>query len=303
MSAQWESQELLQPITAEQPCGENLEDTALLASFDAFRLFGQPTPLDPPPEWAVIRTRALEALEKSKDLRLLAHLGTALLRTDGLAAFSQTLQVASQWLETYWAGTYPLIDEDAILRRNALNCFADPIAVVDGLRRLPLVVSRQHGVFSLRDVDIVGGQMQPAEGETRPDEQRLEAAFLEMPIEPMQQLQQSVADGLAATKSIEKTMSAEGGPDAMPGFEGLAAQLTKIDRTPWQQRRGQGTADARGHQAQAVEAALAENPALGRYRDERGRNWLHLCCMARPANGSGPSVRTADLIAKIAKLK
>ncbi len=41
---------MLQPITPEQPCGESLEDTPLLASFDAFRLFGQARPLDAPPE-------------------------------------------------------------------------------------------------------------------------------------------------------------------------------------------------------------------------------------------------------------
>src|SRR6266850_518270 len=107
--------ELLEPITADRPCGENLEDTPLLASFDTFRLFGQSTtpegrldPRDlegkrllPPPEWSEIKNRALEALRKSKDFRLLAHLGTASLRTDGLPAFAETLTIASQWLETY----------------------------------------------------------------------------------------------------------------------------------------------------------------------------------------------------------
>ena len=39
MSARWDSAQLLQPITEAQPCGESLEDTELLASFDAFRLF------------------------------------------------------------------------------------------------------------------------------------------------------------------------------------------------------------------------------------------------------------------------
>ena len=107
MSAQWEGQALLEPISAEQPCGENLEDTAVLSSFDALRLFGQarspeaPPDVDgdekelakakPPIEWGQIRDEALEALSKSKDLRLLAYLGTALLRTDGLPAFTQTL--------------------------------------------------------------------------------------------------------------------------------------------------------------------------------------------------------------------
>src|SRR5258708_519760 len=152
MSARWESAQLLQPITEDQPCGERLEDTELLASFDAFRLFGQSRPLDAPaepnekripkpaesPEWVDIRDKAIDALAKSKDLRLLAYLGTAVLRTDGLPAFSETLRVASQWLAQYWTQTYPLVDEAAVLRRNALSCLADPMAVIDSVRRLPL---------------------------------------------------------------------------------------------------------------------------------------------------------------------
>ena len=122
------AQDLLLPITPDQPCGENLEYTLVL-ELDAFRLFGQAKPLDAPaepdekrvpkppdsPEWREIRDKALEALARSKDLRLLAHLGTALLRTDGVVAFSETIAIASEWLERYWSQTYPLVDEDAIV--------------------------------------------------------------------------------------------------------------------------------------------------------------------------------------------
>src|SRR4051794_9165802 len=170
MSARWEGEEaLLQPITPEQPCGDNLEDTELLASFDSYRVFGQSRSLDaieekgekgekgppppPPPDWAAIRARSVEALAKSKDLRLLAHLAAALLRTDGVPAFAATLNVAMQWLETYWAQVYPLVDEDAILRRNALNNFADPMAMIDRLRRVPLGKNRQHGRVSPPPLD------------------------------------------------------------------------------------------------------------------------------------------------------
>ena len=167
MSPEW-NQTLLQPITAEAPCGESLEDTQLLASFDAFRVFGQSTPLDPAPPWGEIKNHALEALGKSKDLRVLAFLGSAVLRTDGFPAFSNTLNVAAKWLEMYWIQVHPVVSEDAILRRNALNCFADSMGVVDGLRRIPLVTSRVHGTVSLRDVDIASGQVVPKEGEPRP---------------------------------------------------------------------------------------------------------------------------------------
>ena len=44
MNGRWE--QLLRPISEEHPCGKNLEDTDLLASFDTFRLFAQKRPLD-----------------------------------------------------------------------------------------------------------------------------------------------------------------------------------------------------------------------------------------------------------------
>jgi type VI secretion system protein ImpA len=244
MSARWDSAQLLQPITEAQPCGESLEDTELLASFDAFRLFGQSRPLDAPaepnekrvpkpaesPEWIAIRDKALDALAKSKDLRLLAYLGTALLRTDGLPAFSETLGVASQWLETHWTQTYPLVDEDAVLRRNALNCFADPMAVIDAIRRVPLVRSRQHGTFSLRDIDIATNQLAPAEGDVHADENQIQAAFGSMPLPELQQLLDSVVSAIAALNKIDGTMSAAAGSEAMPGFEPVTAQLTRASQ-------------------------------------------------------------------------
>jgi len=245
MSARWESEALLlQPISPDHPCGESLEDTELLASFDAYRLFGQSRPLDAPaepnekripkplgsPEWAQIRDRALEALGKSKDLRLLAHLGTALLRTDGVPAFAQTLNVASQWLETHWSQTYPLVDEDAILRRNALNCFADPMAVVDGLRRVPLVSSRLHGTFSLRDIDIATHQMLPSDGDAQVDENQVNAAFASVPVAGLTQLHDSVVSAAASLQKIDATMRDAAGSEATPSFELLATQLGKMNQ-------------------------------------------------------------------------
>lgn len=229
MSARWEEQGLIQPLAADRPCGDNLEDTQLLASFDAFRLFGHATPLDPTPDWGEIRTRALDALGKSKDLRLLAHLGSAVLRTDGLPAFVDTLKAASEWLNTYWGQTYPLVDDDAILRRNALNCFADQMAVVEGLRRLPLVSSRQHGTFSLRDLDMANGVL-VGDGEAKPDQAQIEAAFAAMPLVELRTLQHNVTGALGALKSIDSKMRHEAGDDAAPRFDPLSTQLVRIDR-------------------------------------------------------------------------
>ncbi len=227
MSGGWQARDLLLPISADHPCGESLEDTQTLAAFDAYSLFGQKAkPLDAEPEtgekqvekwvpkpsdspiWIEIRDKALEALAKSKDLRLLAHLGTALLRTDGVPAFAETLDVAAQWLTMYWSETYPLVDEDALLRCNALNCFADPMAVVDGLRKAPLVRSRAHGTCSLRDIEIATGQLPPDKRRAPLNETQIAAAFSSMPLADLTHLRESVVNAKASLEKIDATVTA-----------------------------------------------------------------------------------------------
>lgn len=249
MSALAEFDALIAPISEAQPCGENLEDTPLLASFDGFRVFGQPTAPDPPPQWPAIRSEAVAALAKSKDLRLLAHLGAATLRTDGLAAFLDTLRVAAAWLDQSWAGTYPPVDEDAILRRNALNCFSDQFAVIDGVRRAPLVASREHGRITLRDVEMVSGQVPVGDGDTPPDAGRVAAAFMALPLEELRGLLHSVEAATAALKAIDEKMRTEAGVEAAPTLDGLSGQLGRVIKT------------LRGQLAERGEAAGAGEPA------------------------------------------
>jgi len=246
MSARWDADTLLQPLPGEQPCGLNLDDTGGLVAFDSLRLFGQPRSPEAPPDtddsdkeaakakppidWGGVQSDALEALAKSKDLRLLAYLGTAVLRTEGLPSFTKVLTTASAWLEAFWPQLYPLLDEDAVARRNALNCLADPMAVIDRVWRLPLVESRQHGRFGLRDIEMARGQVPPGALEGKPDEGAILAAFAELPTEDLTRLDQSVANGMAALNAIDARMRSEGGPDVAPDFAPLSTQFAKMNR-------------------------------------------------------------------------
>jgi len=232
---------LLQPITLDAPCGESLEDKELV-QLGSFRLFGEstspddrPDPRDEkkrlsPPDWAEIKKLSLDGLRKSKDLRVLAYLGTASLRTDGLPAFTEVVSVASQWLSTYWDATYPRVDEDAIERRSALNCLADPMAVIDGLRRVSLVASRKHGAFGLRQVEIAAGTIAPSDSEKKPSVGQINAAFAEVPIENLEALRQNITEALASVKAIAAKMSEAAGPDAAPEFNPLSQVLGRIGR-------------------------------------------------------------------------
>ena len=251
MSEPWEPEQLLAPISEAQPCGEDLEYSELLASFDNYRLFGQPTSLDVQPvppapddggerrevpkiekprEWPIIRDAAAAALGKSKDFRLLAALATALLRTNGIPAFCQTLGVAAQWLETYWAQVFPRIDDDAMMRRNALNSLADPMAIVDGLRRAPMVRSRAHGVYSLRDIDLVARLQTPSASDRAIEEPQLKAAFAATPKAELDALLQHVVDALGAVKRIDGAMRDAGGPEAAPDLGAVQTQLARLQQ-------------------------------------------------------------------------
>jgi len=212
-------EQLVAPISAENPCGADLEDTQLLASFDAYRLFGQMSPLPAETNWREIRDKALEALEQSKDLRLLAHFGAAQLRIGGLTGFAEVLTVAGRWFAEYPQALFPRVDEDAILRKNALNAFADGMAILDALRRQPIVSNPQLGAFSLRHFDIAAGRLPAAEADgTPPSQAQLSAVLAAATPEQIVATEVSLGLGLDALQQIEESMRTANGYEATPDF-------------------------------------------------------------------------------------
>lgn len=219
---------LLEPISADSPCGEDLEDTQLLASFDGYRLFGQVAPLSQETDWREIRDRALQALRKSKDFRLLTHLASAVVRTDGFAELVQTLSVAAHWLDSWGETVFPRVDEDSILRRNALNGFADRMAVVDGVRRASILSHAQLGSVSIRNIEIATGQLTATEGEAGVmDQAQLNALLAATAVEELQSLSGQLDHALMSLRSIEEAMRLRGGSEAAPDFESLLLPLQR----------------------------------------------------------------------------
>jgi type VI secretion system protein ImpA len=173
------------------------------------------------------------------------------------------LTTAAQWLETYWPQVYPVLDEDAIARRNALNCFADPMAVIDRVWRLPLVASRQHGRFSLRDIEIARGQALPGPAETRPDEAAIGNAFAELPLDELTALDKSVTLASAALTSIDARMRSEGGPEVAPDFGPLVTHFAKLNRVCREQLSIRSPAGGDGDSGIASEPGGTASVALG----------------------------------------
>jgi type VI secretion system protein ImpA len=226
-----EIESLIEPISAEAPCGVDLEYTPLLAGFDAYRLFGSDVPLAGDTDWREIRDKSLAALAQSHDMRLLAHLAAALVRLEGLNTFCKVITVADRWLSEHWDPVFPRIDEDAILRRNALNSLADRMAIVDAVRRTPVVSHRQLGSFSLRDLELATGQVTPTEADAKaPGSSQIEATLAGTPPAELAALSGTVQAAMASLRNIVVTMQTRAGFESGPDFDGLLRPLTRIDK-------------------------------------------------------------------------
>jgi len=224
---------LLRPLSESAPCGQSLEDTPTLAAFDAYKLFGQQLVIgtrrpgqkqdEPPtpPDWGDMLDKSLAALAVSKDLRVLAHFAAAHLWTEGIVPFCETLHVAASWLESWFDAVYPRVDEDVFFRTNALNNFSDRLAIVDALRRTPLVSSRSTGPISLRHIELASGIVPVTkEDGTPPKDGEINAAFGAAVLADLRAQLAAVKGALDSLAKIDAKMLAAGGVEATPNFDG-----------------------------------------------------------------------------------
>lgn len=224
---------LMRPLSESSPCGVSLEDTAMLAAFDAYKLFGQQNAIgtrrpgqkedEPPtpPDWNEVIEKSTAALAISKDLRVLAHFGAAQLWLGGLVPFCETLRIAAGWLGTWSDAVYPRVDEDIHFRTNALNNFNDRLAIVDALRRTPLISTRSTGAISLRHIELASGALPASKQDGVPvKEGEINAAFGAAPLAEMRVQAVAVKQALDSLTQIDTQMFAAGGVEATPNFDG-----------------------------------------------------------------------------------
>ena len=127
------------------------------------------------------------------------------------------------------------------------NCFADPIAVIDRLRRVPLVSSRQHGMLSLRVIEVSMGQL--AATDTAPlKEAQIKDAFAEQPLEELSGLAESVTAALGGLHVIEDRMRAGAGERRRAGIRAVdhAARQDRAAHTNTAGARSDAARDGTG---------------------------------------------------------
>jgi type VI secretion system protein ImpA len=121
-------QPLLLPVRAEEPAGENLEQT-----YDYFELersivgkpekqYGDTIVAAEGPDWNGVAQTASELLRQSKDLRIATYLTKALIGTEGLDGMAKGFELLAGLIERFWESIHPGMDEegDATERSSAL---------------------------------------------------------------------------------------------------------------------------------------------------------------------------------------
>ncbi|MES2162735.1 MAG: type VI secretion system protein TssA [Pseudomonadota bacterium] len=122
--------QLLQPISAAQPCGEDVGFSAEVDQIAQARMHDDPT-LDQgewiaalkEADWPLVASRSASMIaSRSKDMRLAVWLAEACAKTRGLRGLGDGYAVLSGLCEHYWDGMYP-VDDDGDYDQRIGNLF------------------------------------------------------------------------------------------------------------------------------------------------------------------------------------
>jgi len=227
----------LAPISAEAPCGPDLEyDAAFLALENS--LNGAYTDRAVGPEgdavameWKPIAEQAKALLERSRDLRIAVALTKAWLNLQGLPGLARGLGFLQQLLSLRWGSVHPQIgaqgDTDGLMRVNALRGLCDPQTVLVPLRSAGLVRARGLRTLSLRDLEQALAGKAQSDGNTA-DVTLVEASFIGCDLEELEQTLKTAADARAAATALEQLFSEHNTPAVLRLSE-LTAQLDAIE--------------------------------------------------------------------------
>jgi type VI secretion system protein ImpA len=277
LKAQVES--LLQPVTAAEPCGCDLEYDPAFLELERLvqgrpeQQMGSAVLPGQEPDWDAVAKRAATLLGKTKDLRIALHLTRAWLCTDGFAGLCDGLAVLCGLVERYWEGVFPRFDpddkNDPTLRVNILMGLCDAAAVTDRVRALPLVTSRSSGRFSLRDL---GGDPSPARSTESPALAAIDAAFAESEVADLQARSDGVRESIEHLAAIEATVAAHVGVAHAPSFAKLSGLLSQAHKILAARLAERGVAAlpaaSEQHPAAVTEPAAAELTGAAASRED-----------------------------------
>jgi len=231
---------LFEPISADAPCGADLEYDPAFLELDRLsqgkpeQQMGDTVVPAQEPDWKDVGNRALALLGKTKDLRIILRLVRARLNTDGLVGLADGLALMRGVVEKFWDSFYPKLDpeddNDPTSRVNVLMSLCDGESFTDRIRTIPLVAARTLGRFSLRDIAIAAGEQPPLAGVEPPKMSAIEGAFTECPLPELQATGDALRSARESLAAIEAFVGEKVGAANGPNFSKLLDVLRAAEK-------------------------------------------------------------------------
>jgi type VI secretion system protein ImpA len=272
---------LLAPISADQPCGADLEyDADMLALWQAAeekpeQEFGDTKIAAQEPDWRDVGARCEALLARTKHLGVAVLATRAALKQAGYVGAVQGLALMRGLLDRYWPQVYPALDADdgsALARVNALAPLTTagdgtPRALLRELQFAPLDVALGKAALRVRDLLLALGGARPEPNEAVPTEQGVLAGLSEA-LAARPQLAQALRDGREHAQALVALLDERAGADA-PKLDDLVklarAVAAAVDRVATPQPDG-ATAVGAERGAPAAGAPGAAMHAVGPIR-------------------------------------
>ena len=228
----------LTEIAPDAPCGPDLEyDQDFLALERAAQgkpeqQYGDKVFPAEEPVWANVLELATALMDRTRDVRVVQHLGRALTRTQGLSGTVEAMQLVQALLDRFWDQVHPALvidgEVDPMLRMNALAALTDREKLVRDIRaadflRTPAVA------FTVRDVEsILDQNVGKTDAGLGPDQ--LRAAVMDALTADAMALSEA-ASLVRAVDEIRGTILKHLEPSLLPDFEPLTSLIKPIAKT------------------------------------------------------------------------
>lgn len=202
---------LLNEITVDNPCGENLEYDSARTDLDT-KILGTPENQFSgekaiPPNWKEVQKDALALLQKSRDLQVILYLIRSLINLEGWSGFRDGLGFLLESLQRYWDCIHPQLDPDdgldPTMRINIIEELVSFDLVLKPLTLMMLVESKAVGRFCLRDIQYATDKLDVPDGTTKPEVSSIKAVFLDLDSDTLSATQQTIIDCIGFVDQID----------------------------------------------------------------------------------------------------
>jgi type VI secretion system protein ImpA len=217
----------LDPLSADSPCGEDLDDTGDDDYFNVLARVESQLPTSyltrdennkltlfdrSKIDFALESSLLLGLLDRTRDLRVLTLLARLAALNRDISGLRQILEMVAVFLETQWEAVHPRGLADNFGRRaDALQSLADAPTVILPLQYLTLFASRRLGQVSFRMLMVADGEVPPAGNDPVPDRAAIERARDEIDSEELSSLRTDLAAIAGCLARITAVTAARGG--------------------------------------------------------------------------------------------